>query len=103
MTHTEARGLGCGATDIGVLAHRLQIQGEAGEFAITSCNRHGLLWADRMLWEIEPIPTTVVDESRAAAVFCTAWIMARHFQGESVPSALASARTAAAKALTSGR
>jgi hypothetical protein len=100
MNHEEARSLGCGAIDIGVLAHRLrQIQGEAGEFAITSFRRHGLLWADQHIWEIEPIGTTVVDESRAASVFCAAWVMARHFQGDNVPRALASARAAAAKAL----
>jgi hypothetical protein len=104
MSHDEARSLGCGATDLGVLAHRLrQIQGEAGEFAITSFSGIGVLWADHKRWDIEPIATTVADESRASAVFCAAWVFARHFQGESVPRALVSARAAAAKALAEGR
>jgi hypothetical protein len=37
MRHREARALGAGAVDFGILAQRLrQVQGDRGEFAITA-------------------------------------------------------------------
>ena len=104
VSHDEARSLGCGAIDIGVLAHRLrQLQGEGGEFAITNFSGYGLLWADGARWEIEPIALTTRDESLAATVFCAAWVVARRFKGASAPKALAAARSAAVRALAAGR
>src|ERR1700719_4397480 len=47
MSHHEARALGAGASDIGILAQRLRrLQGDPGEFAITAFGSRGLLWAD---------------------------------------------------------
>jgi hypothetical protein len=44
MNEQEARALGAGATDLGILAQRLRLlQGDPGEFAITAFGRHGLL------------------------------------------------------------
>ncbi len=79
MNEKEARALGAGARDLGVLAQRLRrLQGDPGEFAITAFSRHGLLWADGAWWEIEPIGH--VDEAVAEAVFCMAWVVARQFR-----------------------
>jgi hypothetical protein len=102
MTHQEARTLGAGAVDIGILAQRLrQVQGDHGEFAITNFGGHGLLWADGRWWEIEPIGGDDVDESCAGAVFCTAWVVARRFLRAPASKALAYARSAAAAAVSS--
>ena len=79
MSHQDALWLGAGAVDIGVLAHCLrQFQGDQREFAITSFRGHGVLWAENRLWEIEPIGDHV-DEAKASAAFCTAWVVARRF------------------------
>jgi hypothetical protein len=102
MSHQEARALGAGAVDIGILAQRLrQVQGDHGEFAITASGGHGLLGADRAWREIEPIGGDDVDEGRAGAAFCTAWVVARRFLGAPASKALAYARSAAAAAVTS--
>jgi hypothetical protein len=101
MSHQEARALGAGAVDIGILAQRLrQVQGDPGEFAITAFGGHGLLWADGQWREIDPVGGDV-DEGRAGAVFCTAWVVARRFLGAPAPKALAYARSAAAAAVAS--
>jgi hypothetical protein len=101
MSHREARALGAGAVDIGILAQRLrQVQGDHGEFAITAFGGCGLLWADGQWWEIEPVAGDM-DESRAGAAFCTAWVVARRFLGAPASKALAYARSAAAAAVTS--
>jgi len=99
MSRGEARNLGSGAGDIGILAHRLrQLQGEAGEFAITSFAGCGLLWAEGTWYEIEPIGDGQIDESVAEAAFSTAWVFARCLKGASAAQALAWARAAAGNA-----
>lgn len=97
MSHHEARTLAVGAIDIGILAQRLrQLQGESGEFAITKFSGHGLLWADGRWWEIDPIGGEEVDETRAGAAFCAAWVVARQFLEAPAAKALSYARSAAA-------
>ena len=97
MTRQEARSLGAGAIDLGILAQRLRsLQGDSGEFAITEFGGQGLLWADHAWWEIEPIGN--VDDSAAAAVFCVAWVVARRFRRADAAQALAYARAAAVAA-----
>ena len=97
MTHNEARALGAGAVDINTLAQQLRrLQGDTGEFAITSFASRGLLWADHAWWEIEPIGN--VDESAAGAVFCVAWVVSRRFRHAGAAQALAYARAATAAA-----
>ncbi len=97
MSHHEARTLAAGAIDIGILAQRLrQLQGESGEFAITKFSGHGLLWADGRWWEIDPIGGEEVDEPRAGAAFCAAWVVARRFLEAPAVKALSYARSAAA-------
>ena len=93
MSRHEARALGAGASDIGILAQRLRrLQGDPGEFAITAFGSRGLLWADDAWWEIDPIGDGDVDESVAGAVFCMAWVVARRFRRRCVRQALAYAR-----------
>jgi len=97
MSHHEARSLAAGASDIGILAQRLrQLQGEDGEFALTRFEGRGLLWADRRWWEIEPLGGESMDEARAGAVFCAAWVVARRFLRAPAAKALSFARSAAA-------
>lgn len=97
MCHRDARSLGAGAIDIGILAHRLrQLQGDGGEFAITAFNGHGLLWADNRSWEIDPLSGKDVDEERAGATFCAAWVVARRFLDAPASRALAYAHSVAA-------
>ena len=97
MSHHEARTLAAGAIDIGILAQRLrQLQGESGEFAITKFSGHGLLWADGRWWEIDPIGGEEVDEPRAGAAFCAAWVVAHRFLEAPAVKALSYARSAAA-------
>jgi hypothetical protein len=99
MSHQVAAVLGSGAVDLGILGQRLrQLQGEAGEFAITAFGGHGLLWSQGSWWEIDPIGDEKVNEARAGAQFCKAWVAARRFLGASAPQALAFARSAAAQA-----
>ncbi len=101
MSDRDARALGVGAVDLGTLAQRLRrLQGEPGEFAITSFAGRGLLWADSAWWEIEPIG--IVDESVAGAVFCMAWVVARWFRLEGAAQALAYARAVTITALKPG-
>jgi hypothetical protein len=96
MSHNEARALAAGALDIGVLGHRLQqLQGDEGEFAITAFGSRGLLRAEGRWWEIEPIERENVDETRAGAAFCSAWVLARCFLDATPARALAYARSAA--------
>jgi hypothetical protein len=100
MSHHEARALGAGASDIGILAQRLRrLQGDPGEFAITAFGSRGLLWADDAWWEIAPIGEGDVNESVAGAVFCTAWLVARRFRRAGAAEALAYARAMAAAAV----
>ena len=102
MSHREARALGAGAVDIGILAQRLsQVQGDHGEFAITAFGGHGLLWADGAWSEIEPVGGVDEDESHAGAVFVAAWVVARRFLGATASKALAYARSAVAAAVDS--
>ena len=102
MTEHEARSLGKGAVDMGVLGQRLRrLQGDPGEFAITAFSGRGLLWADDAWWEIEPIGN--VDESVAAPLFCMAWVVARQFRGADVARALAYARAVTAAAVNPAR
>jgi hypothetical protein len=99
MTHLEARSLGAGATDLGILAQRLRrLQGDPGDFAITAFGSHGLLWADNAWYPIEPIGN--VDGSFTEAVFCTAWVVARRFRRAGAAQALAYARAATIAALS---
>jgi hypothetical protein len=101
MSHQDARALARGATGIGILAQCLrQIQGEHGEFAITAFSSYGLLWADNRWWEIDPIgrEDVDVDENRAGAAFCAAWVVARQFLQAPAARALSYARSAAANA-----
>jgi hypothetical protein len=96
MSHNQARALAAGALDIGVLGHRLrQMQGDEGEFAITAFGGHGLLRADGKWWEIESSKREIVDENRAGAAFCAAWVVARSFLDAAPARALAYARSAA--------
>lgn len=104
MSRHEARALAAGAIDIGILAQRLrQLQGEQGEFAITAFSGQGLLWADGQWCEIDPISSGDVDEKRAGAAFCAAWVVARRFLKASVPNAREYARSAAAAAMNRAR
>lgn len=97
MCHRDARSLGSGAVDIGILAQRLrQLQGDGKEFAITAFNGHGLLWADNRSWEIDPLSREDLDEERAGATFCAAWVVARRFLDAPASRALAYAHSAAA-------
>jgi hypothetical protein len=101
MNEQEARALGAGAVDLGILAQRLRrLQGDPGEFAITAFGRLGLLWADNGWWDIEPIGD--VDEATAGAVFCLAWVVARRFRKAGAAQALAYARTVTAAAVRPG-
>jgi hypothetical protein len=102
MSRREARSLGAGATDLGILAQSLRrIQGDSGEFAITEFAGRGIVWADRAWWEIEPIGN--VDESVAGAIFCVAWVVARRFRRAAAAQALAYARAVTATAAARGR
>jgi hypothetical protein len=93
MSHQEARSLGAGAIDLGILGHRLRsLQGEKGEFAITSFASRGLLWADQAWWEIAAIDGADRCESVAGAVFCLGWVVARQFRRADAAQALAYAR-----------
>ncbi len=95
MSHHEARTLAAGAIDIGILAQRLrQLQGDGGEFAITKFSGHGVLWAENRWWEIDPIGDRV-DEAKAGAAFCAAWVVARRFLEAPAAKALSYARSAA--------
>jgi hypothetical protein len=95
MSHHDARWLGAGAVDVGVLAQCLrQLQGGHGEFAITSFPGSGILWADNRWWEIDPVGGDV-DEARAEAAFTAAWVVARRFLRASAAQALSYARSAA--------
>ncbi len=101
LNQREARALGAGAVDLGVLAQRLRrLQGEPGEFAITAFGGRGVLWADNAWWEIEPIGH--VDEATAEAVFCMAWVVARRFRRGGAADALAYARAVTAAAVKPG-
>jgi hypothetical protein len=101
MDHQIARLLGSGAADLGVLGQRLrQVRGDDGEFAITSFGSHGLLWSEGRWWEIDPIGDENVNQMRAGAQFCTAWVVARRFLDASAEQALAYARSAAARAVS---
>jgi len=73
-----------------------QLQGDGGEFAITAFNGHGPLWADNRSWEIDPLNRKDLDEQRAGATFCAAWVVARRFLDAPASSALAYAHSAAA-------
>ncbi len=100
MSHHDARTLAAGAIDIGILAQRLrQLQGDGGEFAITNFSGHGVLWAENRWWEIDPISGNEVDEARAGAAFCAAWVVARRFLDAPAAKALAYARSAAANSI----
>jgi hypothetical protein len=100
MSRHEARSLGVGASDIGILAQRLrQLQGDHGEFAITAFASRGLLWADGSWREIDPIGSEDIDEAVAGSVFCMAWVVARRFRRADAAQALAYARAAAAAAV----
>jgi hypothetical protein len=101
MSEPEARALGAGAMDLGILAQRLRrLQGDPGEFAITAFGRHGLLWADHAWWEIDPIGD--VNESVAGSVFCMAWVVARRFRRAGAAQALAYARAVTIAAVKPG-
>jgi hypothetical protein len=90
-----ARALGAGATDIGNLAQALcRLQGDHGEFAITAVAGCGLLRAEGRWWEIELVVGDEVNEARAGAAFCSAWVVARRFFGAPPSNALAYARSA---------
>jgi hypothetical protein len=98
MSRQEARALAAGAIDLDVLGQRLrQLQGEHGEFAITSVSSQGLLWSEGRRWDIDPIGQGEVDDARAGASFCAAWVVARRFLKAPAPNALAYARSAAAR------
>jgi hypothetical protein len=102
MNHEDARWLAAGAIDISTLAQCMrQLQGGQGEFAITNFSGHGVLWADNRWWEIDPIGDGHIDQARAGATFCAAWVVARRFFGLSAPKALAYARSRAAAAVNS--
>jgi hypothetical protein len=100
MSRHEARALGVGASDIGILAQRLrQLQGDTGEFAITAFASRGLLWADGSWREIDPIGSGDINEAVVGSVFCMAWVVARRFRRADAAQALAYARAAAAAAV----
>jgi len=89
----EARLLGSGAIDAGVLAQRLrQVQGNGGECAVTDFSGEGVLWADGRWWTIPPIGSGSVDEAAANDAFCTAWVVARRFLAADAAAALQFAR-----------
>ena len=98
MTRQEARSLGAGAIDLGILAQRLRsLQGDSGEFAITEFGGQGLyVGRPCVVGGIEPIGN--VDDSAAAAVFCVAWVVTRRFRRADAAQALAYARAAAVAA-----
>jgi hypothetical protein len=102
MSHHDARWLGAGAVDIGVLAQSLRhVQGGQGEFAITAFRSHGVLWAGGQWWEIDPIGDNV-DEARAGAAFTAAWVVARCVWRASVAKALSFARSATLNSAVKG-
>jgi hypothetical protein len=85
--------------DLDRLAHRLRrLRGDAGDFAITAFGRHGLLWADHVWWEIDPIGN--VNEPSAEAVFCMAWVVARRLRRAGAAQALAYVRAVTAVAVS---
>jgi len=99
LSHDQARLLGSGAIDGGVLAQRLrQVQGDGGECAVTAFPGQGCLWAGGRWWPIAPIATGPVDEAAANDAFCTAWVVARRFFAAGAPAALQFAREMAAVA-----
>jgi hypothetical protein len=100
LSHQEARALGTGALDLGILGQRLRdLQGETGEFAITCVAGRGLLWADAAWWEIELIDGGGASESVAGAIFCLGWVVARRFRRSGAAQALAYARAVTASAV----
>jgi hypothetical protein len=102
MSHQEARALGAGAMDPGILAQRLRrLQGDPGEFAITAFGGQGVLWADNAWWDIDPIGD--VNESVAGAIFCMAWVVARRLRRAGAPQALAYARAVTSEAVGPAR
>jgi hypothetical protein len=102
MSCQEARSLGAGASDLGILAQSLRrIQGDAGEFAITEFAGRGILWADQAWLEIPPIGNG--DESVAGSVFCVAWVVARRFRRAGAAQALAYAHAVTATAANQAR
>jgi hypothetical protein len=104
MNEQEARALGAGATDLGILAQRLRrLQGDPGEFAITSFARRGILWADGGWWELEPIKNAEAKEPVVTAVFSMAWMVARRFRNAGAARALEYAHSAAAIVANPGR
>jgi len=91
LSQGQARLLGSGAMDGGVLAQRLrQVQGEGGECAVTAFPGQGVLWAEGRWWPIPPIATGPVDVDEAAATdaFCTAWVVARRFYAAGAAAAV---------------
>jgi hypothetical protein len=102
MSHEDARALARGAVDLAVLSQALKSRVGDGEFAVTHFAGHGLVWADGIETEIEPIGGDEIDEAFAADVFCTTWVAMRRFQQASAGKSLAVARSAVAKAVKSG-
>ena len=101
MDHQVARHLGSGAVDLGILGERLrQVRGDDGEFAITAFGSQRAALVGGARWEIDPIGNDKVNQVRAGAQFCTAWVVARRFLDASAPQALAYARSAAARAVS---
>src|SRR5262249_57065903 len=64
MNEKEARALGAGAQDLGILAQRLRrLQGDPGGVAVTPFSRQGLLWAGNAWGGVQPVGG--VDEAGA--------------------------------------
>jgi hypothetical protein len=53
-----------------------------------------VVWAENRFWELEPIGDGV-DEAKAGAAFCAAWVLARRFLDLPAAKALSYARSAA--------
>ncbi len=71
----------------------------AVSFRLRAFGANGLLWADKRWWEIDPIGGDEVDEARAGAAFCAAWVVARRFLEAPAAKALSCARSAAANSI----
>jgi hypothetical protein len=85
----QARLLGAGSIDIGVLAERLrQAQGKLGECAVIDDAREGCLWAEARWWTIPALNPESVSNRAPGDLFCTGWTLARRFYGLKAAQAL---------------
>ena len=103
MNEREARALGAGAVDLGILAQRLRrLQGDPGEFAITAFRRHGAA-AGRTVPGGRSSRSEAWTRRSPGPIFCMAWVVARRFRRAGAAQALAYANAVVAAAVKPAR